>query len=186
MGKRRYADIKRGGELKKGLENLIAYQTESLNNPQTVRGGNITGKTITSRPRTRVAVLPFGVDTESSARYIVQASKESIEKAGNTLGSRLTTNLANVTNVEKRRGFVPAKIHFFEPDSSSGSGASYKRSEKTGLYYINRDGKSYTVPFGATSESEEFATASAQVIAAIEKLLQNKDYVRVWVSNEKI
>lgn len=173
----RFSDIKRGGELKKALDNYTDYlkEAETRDSPRFTGAGT---------PGTRgksqiVGVRLFGTDIAPGSYVLSRVSAaalgssaanfDNITDIGTGTNKRVeyTIDAANV--VGEPTGFKrAARLSVFKP---SGEASFYKRSKFTKLFYAKKPGKSYSTPFGrqfsAAGTTERFATARAQIIASL-------------------
>lgn len=180
---RRYSRIERGAEYQQAQENLADWMRQKANNPTSklAQGGVVEN----SRPRRECAVRPFNRDVGNGGYALTQVTIQSYDKLGQTLSSRISVSDTNIIAAQDLDRFKPAKVHYFEPEKTNDENARYARSERTGLYYVKREGTSYTVPFGATSDNEELKAGSNEVKRLVYNVAATIQYRRVHISPEK-
>lgn len=174
----RYSNILKAAEYKVALDNYIASLRKAENN----QSKRVKGGTLTDKPRTELAIVPFGINVDAGEFIRTGTTVKSWEKLKSYLGTRVKDDQASMAKAEKKVRFHPARVTLFEPSNVAGT---YKKSAKTGLFYPKRDGDTYSTPLGAASETEEFATAAAIIKAALKKAFP-KSYTRVNVKAEVI
>lgn len=181
----RHSQILRAGEYKKGLENYKDALNRRLENPSTKRSQAGTPTAPTNRPRTEVAVRPYGRDAGGNGYLLKSASKASFAQVGEALKNRTKTDNTTLSGAASGKGFTPAKVSFFVPANKTGTGATYEKASDTQLNYVKRPGVSYTYPHGALTDKEEYSKGAAAVKNAIKAKYPGYDYLRVSLSNEK-
>lgn len=178
----RYSDVRRGAELNKALTNYASY----IQNAATRPSKRLQGGTVERRiAKQDVAVRPFSMDNDATKpKVLVKATEQGIGTGGGlatALSTRLDVTLGTDYRIEG--GFTPAKVSYFKPSSNT---RSYVQSKVTKLYYIKYTGTTYSAPFGAGSDTEEFETAKALVKADVLALDPGLDYRRVSISPERV
>jgi hypothetical protein len=176
---RRFSQIKRGTEYNRGLDNYVQYLRDAENRPTKRLQGGVRGA---RRELVIRAVTPFGISISAGEVYEVRASQKSITGIGSAVGAtRLVTPSGSTTPTVNKK-FKPARVSSFK-----GSGtASYQQSKVTKLYYLKYEGDSYSLPFGAISETEEEATGAKVVKAAILSAFGAADIKRISFSPERV
>lgn len=175
---RRYSQIKRGGEYKAALDKYVDY----LQNMDTRPTKRVQGGARGARRKLEIRhVKPFGIETQADEFYQVRCSAESLTDLGAAVGTRLTT-APNTATIETNKKFRPARFSAFK-----GSGAAtYVQSKVTGLYYLKYEGDSYSLPFGAISDTEEEAAGSKIVKAAVLTAFGAADIKRISFTPERV
>lgn len=133
-------------------------------------------KTIVSYPRSedskpgsieKVSVLPFyfgGADDKQtlvpfSQRVDDESSLDGVQSACNHVQ-------ADVENHLELRGFIPAKATVTVLSGTT----SQETSKITGIRYQKRNGKSYTLPYGASNAEKAEGNVRADIVAAVNAL----------------
>lgn len=180
-----YSDIFRSVELRKGLENYVEYLTDSAKRTTKRLIGGAVGE---ARGDTLLgAVKPFGLPlTADFLGVAVNYPERSVEGEGaSVLGSKIGTRLiktitpTDADKYDEDSGFSPARAIVFRPNGTR----TYVQSKRTKLYYIKYGGDTFSCPFGATGEAEEFGSARKEVRATL--LAGLPKYGRVSVVNER-
>ena len=176
---KRYGQIKKGLEYETALNNYVEY----LRNPANRTTKRMTGGTRGERRDIiKGAVLPFGIDASAGQYYLVSVSVKSNTAIGASVSSRLFTSGTNLTGADKLSKFSPAKAQVFR-----GSGAaSYQQSKVTKLWYLKYEGDSYSIPFGALTETEEEQTGARLVRSALLSGGSASDVNRVSIVSERV
>lgn len=175
---RRFSQIKRGTEYNQGLDNYIDY----LRNAETRPTKRMQGGTRGARRRLTFRYLkPFGLETAADEYYEVRASEDALTALGSAVGARLTTAPANA-DIQSNKKFKPARVTVF---AGSGS-ATYVQSKITKLYYLKYEGDTNSLPFGATSGTEEEQAGARAVKTAILSLIAASDVKRISFTPERV
>ena len=189
----RFADIKRGGELKKALDNYTTYLKDA-DSRQTSR---FTGAgTPSTRGKSQsIGVRLFGTDIAAGSYVLSQVSKAALGAAGANFDTIADVGTGAAKRVEytvdtdnvvaEPQGFKrPARLSVFKP---SGEPSFYKQSKFTKLYYAKQPGKSYSTPFGrkfnVDGTTERFAQARVELIASLKGEAANQ-FPRVSIREE--
>lgn len=176
---RRYSQIKKAAEYETALNNYTTYLKDAATRPTKRMQGGTKGA---SRPVSKAAVSPFGMDSSASGKILVSIGDKSKTKLATALGStRLDLSNAGIAAANRLAGFRPAKVSAFEGSDA----ATYVQSKVTKLYYLKYPGDSFNAPFGATADTEEIETAMGLVRAAVVAVLTG-DVKRISFSTEKV
>lgn len=176
----RFSDIRRATELKVALDNYTNYLRNAENRPtKRLQGGAV------GRPRGQREIgyiLPFTREVDASDRAQVGITTRAKNFGLATLGGRLVVAAAPPagSNILLLKRFKPATASVFDPSGP----AVYVQSKITKLYYPKRPGESYSLPFGALAENEEFSTAASAVKGALFAIATG-DGKRVSISFER-
>lgn len=173
----RFSDIRRGGELKKALDNYVDYlqDTDNRNTSRFTGAGTPTtrGKSQSAGVRLFGTEIPAGsyvVSRVSEAALGASAANfDNIPDIGTGANQRVEYTIDPDDVVGEPTGFKrAARLTVFVP---SGQPSFYKQSKFTKLYYVSTPGRQYSTPFGrqfsAAGTTERFADARAQIIAAL-------------------
>lgn len=180
----RYSDIRRGGELKEALTNYVKY-LEDMDTRQTKRqkGGSTDRKVL--KP-IRVDVIPFGMKMPTTTpKFTVKASGKGLgtdSPLKDILNGRVDLTVAETSSEVSGEDFRPAKVTVFK---GNGKG-DYKQSKVTKLYYIKYPGETYSAPFGAKTEAEEYQTGVKEVRTKAAEDLKSADFFRISFKPEII
>jgi hypothetical protein len=185
---RRFNDIEQAGVLKLALDNLNKYRAEAATRPSPRITGTGTPK---NRIQSKVAVVPFYDEvtadqfTSKAAQIIVNAAKASLEGTENFAKTVLDTYY-DVTPGDKARtsprGFTPSRCRVFNPTSSAGK---YEKSKFTGLYYVKREGASYSLPIGRKAAGDREEAVQAAIVSELTAEINSEPYRRVNFVDEK-
>jgi len=178
----RYSDVRRGAELNKALTNYAAYLQNASTRPSKRLQGGTVERTIAKK---NVTVRPFSLDNDTTKpKVLVQATVQGLSTSGGLL-AKLTTRIDETPGTDFRLegGFSPAKVSYFKP---TGTTRTYVQSKITKLFYLKYPGTTYSIPFGALSDTEEFETAKALVKADVLEIDPTLNYRRVSISGEKV
>lgn len=178
----RYSDVRRGAELNKALTNYATYIQNAATRPSKRLQGGTVGRTIVKKD---VAVRPFSMDNDATKpKVLTKATEQGISTAGG-LQTALSTriDLDPGTDFRLEGGFTPAKVSYFKPTSNA---RTYVQSKVTKLYYIKYEGNTYSAPFGAATDAEEFETAKALVKDDVMALDPGLNYRRISISGERV
>ncbi len=175
----RYSQIKRGAEYDTALDNYVQYLRDSATRPtKRLRGGSRENR----RALIRAAVRPFGLPVDADELIEVKASAASGTALGPTLGVRLIRSGAELASAQSVRGFRPARLSAFR-----GTGAAeYAQSKVTKLWYLKYAGDSFSLPFGALTETEEQGVAARALKAQIITFFGSAEIKRVSIAPEKV
>lgn len=176
---RRFSQIKRGAEYDTALTNYVDYIRNAATRPTKRLQGGTRGARRETIP---AALRPFGMNMAADTYIAVRASQDSVTGIGSALTNRLFTQGTQLEAADKLSGFRPAKVTAFR-----GSGnAAYVQSKITKLYYLKYEGDSFSAPFGALSDTEEFETGASAVRAAIVTAFASADIKRISFTPEKV
>ena len=178
----RYSDVRRGAELNKALTNYAAYLQNASTRPSKRLQGGTVERTIAKQ---NVAVRPFSLDNDTAKpKVLVKATEQGLSTTGG-LAAKLSTRIDVTLGTDFRieGGFTPAKVSYFKPTSNT---RTYVASKITKLYYIKYAGSTFSIPFGALTDAEEFETAKALVKADVLELDPTLNYRRVSITNERV
>lgn len=174
----RFSRIKQGAELNQALDNYVNYIRDTANRPTKRLQGGTRG----ARRKTVIrGVQPFGQELAANTFYEVRIGEDSITALGSAVGTRLK-EIQAPANVMRVKGFRPAKFSVFAGNGN----AVYAQSKITRQYYLKYDGDNYSIPFGASSETEEEAQGAQVVKAAINNALGDKDIKRFSYQPERL
>lgn len=185
MGSRN-SRLLQAGDYAIGARNYADYIERRLNESTTKRGqAAIPSGEPAKRPRTKVAIKPYGKDAGGNGFILVSASRAGVDKLSPEFASRVSKDTTTKSGADSGKGFTPAKVTVFIPDNKTGTGRKYAKSEKTKLNYIKYPGTSYTCPHGALTDNEEYNAGVSAVRAAIEAKYPDYSFLRISFKNEK-
>ena len=188
---KRYSKIVHANDEKLALTNYLNY----LEHPETRPNKRIQGGTRNSqrlRAMSRGHLKPFGAALPAGGTgYLINYSATSLEafagfEAALVSTGRLVTGApaANSgTYFEIPKGYLPARASVFVP---IGNTAEYVQSRVTRLWYLKYQGKSHSLPFGATGDAEEQEAGERAAKAALLTAGANQQYFRVSIRPESI
>jgi len=180
----KFSDIRRGGELKEALTNYVKY-LDDMSTRQTKRqkGGAVDAEAVKS---IKIDLIPFGIKMPTTTpKFTVRASGKGLGAGSplrESLSGRVDLSVAETSSEVSGEDFRPAKVTVFK-----GSGAGkYVQSKVTKLYYIKYPGDTYSAPFGAKTEAEEYQTGIKEVRTKITENLTSAKFVRISFKPEII
>lgn len=137
MSRRRFSDVKRGGELNRAL---TAYTTRLTNPPQRNVGGG------TPRaPQETVAINPYGFGTVDTDTVLAARPQSPALPAGLLVAANSAVALTDLGAAVKLRGFKPARVTIQQGARS----VEPATSDFTTLRYLKYVGLTrFTSPFG--------------------------------------